>query len=124
MNNDIDPSKLSSLEAAALYLSDGATKDPAKAAIIDANKKNELNMDALQRAHLRRMMGFNFRIKMQPNKIHVSSTQDPYVTTWCRITGDDVINGQITNEATLDRLVDACARLKGKYDKALAKEAK
>lgn len=117
---------LSSVEAAALWLSDGQTTDPSMAAIIDKNRQNELNMDGLQRAHLRRMMGFDFRIKFAPNKIHVSSKTEPYVTTWCRLQAGDVQDtpdgAMLTNEAAVDRLVDACARLKQKHDKAVAKE--
>lgn len=115
---------LTSVEAAALYLSDGRTADPNLAVIIDQNRQNDIDMDALQRAHLRRMMGFDFRIKFAPNKIHISSKQPPYVTTWCRLKEGDALETpqgfQLTNEQAIDRLVDACARLKDKYDKEQA----
>lgn len=117
---DYDPSKLTSVEAAALYLSNGQTTDPVKASMMASGQ--ELDMDAMQRSHLRRMMGFDFRIKIQPNKIHVSSKQEPFVTTWMRIKEGDVVNGMIANEETVDRLVDACLRLKLKYEKELTKQ--
>jgi len=78
-------------------------------------EKNTLNLDALQRAHLRRMMGFNFRFKEAPNKLHVSSTSQPYVSTWCKFNG-------VYDEASIDRLVNACERLKIKHDKEVAKK--
>lgn len=79
------------------------------------NEQNTLNLDALQRAHLRRMMGFDFEVKVRPNKYHISSRQEPYVTTWCKFTG-------VVDEAFVDRLVDACLRLKIKYEAQVAKE--
>lgn len=125
MNPDfLDPNKngdLTSIEAAAMFLSDGMTKDPIKAKLIDANRANELNIDALQRAHLRRSMGFDFQIKIRPNKIHVSTRQEPYLSTHCRIKdGDTTPDGFIANDATIDRLVDACGRLKVKHDVEMA----
>jgi hypothetical protein len=111
---------LTSEEAAALFLSDGRTKDVQMATVLDQNAKNELDMDALQRAHLRRMMGFDFRLKVAPNKIHCSSMQRPYVTTHMKLKDGDLIETPkgwgLTNEAAIDRLVDACARLKTKWD--------
>lgn len=111
---------LTSIEAAALILSDGKTTDPTMAASISDG--NDLDMDALQRSHLRRMMGFDFRMKVAPNKIHVSSKQEPYVTTYCKLKEGDVLetfNGfGLTNEDVIDRLVDACSRLKAKWETA------
>lgn len=106
---------MNSIEAAALYLSDGATKDPNKAALMAQG--DNFNMDALQRSHLQRMMGFEFELKLRPNKLHVSSKVEPYVSTWCRIVGDD-----LADEAQIDKLVDACLRLKIKYETAKAKK--
>lgn len=100
---------VTSTEAAALLMSDGRTSDPEEAALLAQG--SILDMDALQRSALRNMMGFDFRIKPAPNKYHVSSTKPPYVTTWCKYTG-------IEDEAFIDRLVDACLRLKIKHDKA------
>lgn len=116
---------LTSEEAAALFLSDGRTKDVQMATILDQNAKNELDMDGLQRAHLRRMMGFDFRVKLAPNKIHVSSTDPPYLSTHMKLKEGDAVETiqgfGLTNEAAIDRLVDACARLKDKWDKEQAK---
>jgi hypothetical protein len=121
----LDPAKnpkMTSTEAAAMYLSNGMTKDVAKAKLIDANKATELNMDALQRAHLRRMMGFDFQVKFAPNKIHISTQQEPYLSTHCKLKDGDITeDGYITNMPTVDRLVDACGRLKVKHDTEMAK---
>lgn len=92
---------MNSVEAAQAYLDS------------EWDKQNTLNLDALQRAHLRRMMGVNFRIKVTPNKYHITTTEDPYVTTWCKFTG-------VVDEAFIDRLVNACLRLKIKYEKEKA----
>jgi hypothetical protein len=108
-----DPKKLTSLEAAALYLSGGATTDPEKAVHYDQGQ--ELQMDALQRAHLRRMMGFNFELKIRDKKLVVSSAQPPYVSTWCGYPGE-------MDEKTVDKLVEACLRLKTKYARELRKQ--
>jgi hypothetical protein len=118
---------MTSVEAAALFLSDGKTTDPQLAAVIDENAKNELDMDGLQRAHLRRMMGFNWRTKVAPNKIHVSSTERPFVSTHMKLKDGDIIETPggfgLTNEAAINRLVEACARLKERYQAALEKQA-
>lgn len=123
MNDDRPKQGMTSVEAAALILSQGKTKDPALAEALSTGQ--DLDMEALQRAHLRRMMGFDFRIKVQPNKIHVSSKQEPYVTTWCRLNEGDAFlahdGPKLTNEKVVDRLVDACARLKVKYDAEVAR---
>lgn len=121
MNPEIDPSQMTSLEAAALYLSGGKTRDPALAVVLDENAKDEFNMDAMQRAHLRRMMGFDFRMKMAPNKIHVSSKEEPYVTTHCKIREGEMNGQHIVKESLIDRLVDACLRLKIKHDAEVAR---
>lgn len=108
-NND-----LTSIEAAALYLSGGATKDIEQAVYYDEG--NDLNLDALQRAHLRRMMGFDFEMKIRDKKIVVYSMVEPYVRTWCGY-------GGTLDEKSVDKLVDACLRLKLKYEAKLAEEA-
>lgn len=115
-----DKEKLTSLQAAALILSEGRTDDVEKAELLASG--NELDMEALQRAHLRRMMGFDFRMKFRPNKIHVSTTQDPYLSTHCKLQeGDTDKYGNIVNPDVIPRLVAACVRLKAKYDREMAK---
>lgn len=116
------PKKLgiTSQEAAAMLISGGQTSDPHKAAMIAEGR--DLDMDGLQKAHLRRMMGVDFRIKIAPNKLHVSTKVQPYVTTWCRIKeGETDKYGHIIEEALMNRLVDACLRLKLKYEATVKK---
>lgn len=109
--------EMTSLEAAALILSGGKTTDPNKAELMASGQ--ELDLDDLQKAHLRRMMGFDFRIKLNPNKIHVSSKEEPFVTTWCKVNpGETDKYGHIIQEDLIDRMVDACLRLKYKYEAA------
>lgn len=126
MSNDKKPG-LTSVEAAALFLSDGKTSDPRLAQVIDENKQNELDIDGLQRAAIRRELGFDFRLKFAPNKIHVSSTQRPYVSTHMKLKEGDAIvklDGQVglTNEDAIARLVEACLRLKERYYAAKEKQ--
>jgi hypothetical protein len=79
----------------------------------------DLELDGLRRAHLRRMMGFDFRIKIRPNKIHISSKEEPYVTTSCKLKEDETNEyGHILKEEAIDRLVAACLRLKTKFEEA------
>lgn len=101
--------KMSSLEAAALILSNGATKDIEQAQYYDQG--SELQLDSLQRAHLRRLMGFDFQLVMRDKKMVISSAEAPYVTTWCGYSG-------VMDEAAVDKLVNACLRLKKKYETA------
>lgn len=116
----LDPSRMTSEEAAALYLSDGATTDVNIAAMMDDPslsliETNPLKLDAKQRAELRRMMGFNFTIKETAKKIHVYSKEGPKLSTCCRL------NNGLVDESVIDDLVDACMRLKIKWDKAVDK---
>jgi|SRR6185437_5485127 len=105
---------MTSLEAAALVLSNGHTTDLNKAAVM--SKGVDLNMDNLQRAHLRRMMGFDFQIKQTATKIHVYSKEGPHVSTSAKIWQGELDEyGNIINEELIDRLVDACLRLKKKW---------
>lgn len=122
--DDLDPTKMTSIEAAALYLSQGKTTDPVLATAIDESRNEDMGLDAFQKSHLRRMMGFDFRMKMAPNKIHVSSKEEPYVSTHCKIKeGETDKHGNIIKEELIDRLVEACLRLKTKYEAELEKKA-
>jgi uncharacterized protein YggE len=110
---------LTSEEAAALFLSGGVTKDVQEAEMIASG--HMFNLDAMQRAHLRRMMGFDFEIKPRYNKVYVRSLEGPHVSTWCTIKTDEKDNyGNIIKESAIDRLVDACLRLKQKWEAAHA----
>jgi hypothetical protein len=105
---------LSSEEAAALLLSGGQTKNPREAEHI-ASGGDGLNLDELQRAHLRRLMGFDFSITVRNKKISVFSTVEPYVTSWCGYNGT-------MDERAIDKLIVTCLRLKKKYEATKAKE--
>lgn len=112
---------LTSVQAAALYLSDGKTDDPEEAVHYNATGAGAdgFQMDELQKAHLRRMMGFNFEVKLKHKKITVYSTETPYVMHETKYSG-------IMNEKTVDKIVDACATLKELYEeqvKELEEEA-
>lgn len=118
--SQLDPTKMSSTEAAALFLSDGKTTDPNLAAMMDDPnlidiETNPLKLDMKQRAELRRMMGFSFTIKETSKKIHVYSKEGPKLSTHCSLK-----NGLVDN-SVIDDLVDACLRLKIKWDKAVDK---
>lgn len=114
--NDDQPKKksMTSLEAAALILSEGHTSDLNEAATYA--KGVSLEMDGLQRAHLRRLMGFDFEMQQLPNIILVTSKEKPYVRTRCDILeGETDDRGNIIDDALINRLVDTCMRLKVKW---------
>lgn len=111
---------LTSVEAAALWLSDGKTKDPEQAALIDQGQ--EFDMDGLTRAALRRAMGFDFKVKQAPNYFHVYSDDDLHVSARAKILPHEVdVYGNIINADATDRLAEACLRLKTKWDAAKKK---
>jgi hypothetical protein len=113
--------KMSSLEAAALIVSGGKTKDLDKAVILQ-NEGNEFNMDGMQRAHLRRLMGFDFKVRVTKHKIYVTSKEGPEVRTRAALEEGELDDyGNIIKESAIDKLVDACARLKEKWDEEVAK---
>lgn len=123
MTKDQSDPTLTSEEAAALWLSNGATSDPFIATSGAYELDGEgIKMDDYRKAKLRDMMGFDFRIKVKINKVHVSSKQDPYVTTHCKIKEGELDKyGNIISEPLIDRLVDACLRLKLKYEAEVAR---
>lgn len=111
---DQTPDKpMTSLEAAALYLSNGETNDPAKAA--HYTDGTILDMDELQRAHLRRMMGVDFGVSIKDRKMTVFTKEYPYVSKSIRI-------GKTITEKTIDKLVDLCLSVKLQYEEDKAKE--
>lgn len=108
---------ISSTEAAALYISGGQTTDPNEA--VAYSDGTALNMEALQRAHLRRMMGFDFKVKVHGRKLLVSSKEGPAVRTHAKVLPGDLDQyGNIISEDLIGRLVEACVRLKVKWEKA------
>lgn len=110
MNNQPNE-PLSSVDAASLLISDGATKDPSLANHIQQGG-SPFNMDALQRSHLTRMMGFEFDIEINEfeNYVKVWSTEGPEVTCVSKYEGT-------FNEETVDLLVDTCLEVKMAWDK-------
>lgn len=109
---------LSSVEGAALFLSGGETTDPNEAVMM-ANDHQTFDMDALTRAALRREMGFDFKVKVRGSKVMVSAKDGPQVRTSCRIKPGEVDeHGNIISEELISRLVDACLRLKTKWEAA------
>ena len=108
-----------STDMAAWLISGGQTTDLPLANIYDSASNATFNLDELSRAHLRRMMGFDFQVKIETDRLVISSTQPPYVTTRTKVLpGELDTDGSIISEALISRLVEACMRLKRKYDKA------
>lgn len=106
---------LTSVEAAALLLSEGHTTDPEEAQIIAEGK--ELNMDELMRAGLRRSMGFDFKIKVRARKILVMADDGSHLRTNAKIKDGELDSyGNIVSKELIQRLVDACVELKEKWD--------
>ena len=118
-----DPPKLSSVEAAALLVSGGKTKDPTLADVYANEAKDTFNMDAMQRAHLRRMMGFDFKVRFTTHKVFVTSKTGPIVRTRATLEDGEVDEyGNVIKESAIEKLVDACVRLKQKWDEEVAKQ--
>ena len=110
--------KLNSVDAASLLISDGATKDPALANHLASGGK-PFDMDAMARAHLRRMMGFDFEMIHTEDKkmFTVYSKEGPTVEL------NAVYAGEL-DEAAIDILVETCLMVKMMWDKANAIDAK
>lgn len=116
---------ITSVDAAALFLSDGRTTDPTLAAMIDEAESlpglEKKDYEALERGELRDMMGFDFKIKIAPakSKLLVSSKEGPKVRTHAKVKPGEVDDyGNIISEELIGRLVQACVRLKEKWDAA------
>jgi len=109
-----DPNDMTSIEAAALILSNGETTDPEQAQLIADGKVFDL--DKMKRAHLRRMMGFDFDLKFTHRKFYVRSKQPPFVTAQASYEGDP------WEPEAIDKLVGACLTLKNRYEAAKKKQ--
>lgn len=108
---------LSSTEAAALFISEGRTTNVQEAEAFASGQA--FDIDAMQRAHLRRMMGFDFKVKISGQKLLVIAKEGPKVRTHAKIMPGDLDKyGNIVSEDLIGRLVEACVRLKVKWDKA------
>lgn len=124
-NIPLNPNKMTSVEAAAMILSGGRTRDVELANHM-ANGF-DMDMDGLARAGLRRSMGFDFGLKIRPGVpyILVLSREKPYVHTKCKLFEGDLDEyGSITNEETIKRLVAACVRLKEKREALIERDEK
>jgi hypothetical protein len=79
--------------------------------------KSVFDMDGLERAALRRAMGFDFDITFAPSKIFVSARDHKKLRVHVKLTDGDVdANGDIIPGKVESRLADACVRLKAKFD--------
>ncbi len=110
-NDDTPKEKMNSVEAASLLISDGATKDPRLAAHIQ-DGGNPFNMDALQRAHLRRMMGCDFEIGINEleSTFTVWTKEGPYVELSSKYSG-------VIDERAIDILVETCLMVKQLWER-------
>jgi hypothetical protein len=97
----------------------GKTSVEAAVEYLDAMEaqKTLFDMDALERAALRRAMGFDFKVDFAPSKIFVSAIGHKKLRTHAKISAKDFDkDGNLINKRVNARLVDACLRLKEKYD--------
>jgi len=111
-SNDMSPQRrptMTSVEAAALLISEGRTTDPEKASLLQDGKI--LDPDGLTRAHFRRAMGFDYSV------LH-----DDKIGKW--IIRDDELGIQVmtpysddSDETNAERIAKACIKLKAKHDR-------
>lgn len=101
---------ITSVQAAALFLSGGLTDDPELATTMDRGQL--LNEDKLLRADLRRKMGFDFELKVGRNYLYVKSLEGPKVSSRAKL------NDGLVDDSAVERLVYACLKLKRKWDTA------
>ncbi len=120
---------LTSREAAALYLSDGKTDDPALASMLDyAKKQPELlipkgligetkykpaqlvieDPDEVERKQLRDAIGFDYKVTIKDKKATVRDLETEKMTS-CKLTDDYQVNAANLTKAVL--------RLKNLHDK-------
>lgn len=112
----LEPKKgMTSLQAAAMYLSDGATDD---AEGVNKDYQAEtFNMDALQRAHLTKLMGFRFSVDVKYKKITVSSNDAPLLSKSAAFSG-------VMDQEAVNTVVELCGQLKEAWDKEKANDEK
>lgn len=106
---------MTSVEAAALLISEGKTTDPEQASLMQDGKL--LDPDNLERAHFRRALGFDFSV-LHDDKLGKWIIRDDElgikVMTPMSKTGDQNEDAQ--------HIANACVKLKTKHDKQLAKD--
>lgn len=114
-NDPINRPTMTSTEAAALILSEGATTDVDKANMIASGQG--LDFDALARSGFAKTMGFEFSILEDSKTGHWIARDDETGIT---------IRTPMSKTASFDEdaqhLANACMRLKDKHDKYLAKQ--
>lgn len=96
---------MTSVEAAAMLISGGQTKDPEKAEIIAQGRA--FDEDGLMRAHLRRRMGFDFTLEVKDNRFVLTDLETKRKAS-CFYS--------VLDEKAVKRLVRACMRLKKLHD--------
>lgn len=112
-SNFLQPKKgMTSVEAAALYLSNGQTRDPELAVQINDDVAHTFDIDALERAAIRRNVGFDFSVNIDTKRHRFLCTNDEtgYKTT---------AYYQDMDEKAIKRLVRALGRLKKQHDDSL-----
>ena len=110
----LEPKKgMTSLQAAAMYLSDGATDDAQE--VNQTVQAETFNMDALQRAHLSKLMGFRFSVDVTYKKITVKSNEPPYFSKSAAFSG-------VMDQEAVDTVVELCGQLKELWDSEKQKE--
>lgn len=103
----------SSMDVAALIISNGQTTDPHLA--VQISDGTELDPEQLIKAGLRRSMGFDFTVTFtSPNRALIESTEGPRVSAVAKYLKTD------DEEARTTKLVTACLKLKEKWDTAVA----
>lgn len=110
----LEPKKgMTSLQAAAMYLSDGATDDAEE--VNKAAQAETFNMDTLQRAHLTKLMGFHFSVHVTYKKIIVSADEPPYLSKSAAFSG-------VMDQEAVDTVVKLCGQLKEAWEKEKTNE--
>lgn len=105
------PRGMTSREAAAMMISDGATKDVALAELIADGKA--LDPDVLTRSHFRRQFGFDFTVEPDPKSLrYIIRDAELGLSVTCGYEAD------FNNQGA--RLAKACIKLKKLHDKKLA----
>lgn len=114
-NNPINKPTMTSTEAGALIISEGATTDPAKAEMIAAGQG--MDWDALARSGFSKTVGFDFSV-----------FEDDKVGRWV-IRDDETglkVSTPMSKTATYDEdaqhIANAIIKLKAKHDKHIAKQ--
>lgn len=105
----LEPKKgMTSLQAAAMYLSDGKTDDAEE--VNQTVEQERFTMDTLQKAHLTKLMGFRFSVDVTYKKITVKSDEAPFLRQSASFSG-------VMDEEAVNTIVALCGKLKEAWDK-------